>query len=62
MADKLEDLLKNAVQGKPYGGRSNSTKESIKIDKPMILKHSQDDALDKSMIDNKGMHLNNGKE
>ena len=42
MADKLEDLLKNAVQGKPYSGESNSNKADIQMDKPMTLKHSLD--------------------
>lgn len=37
MADKLEDLLKNAVQGKPYSGESNSNKADIKLDKPMTV-------------------------
>lgn len=46
MADKLEDLLKNAVQGKTYGGKSEPIKEAIRLDKPMILKHSLDGDLD----------------
>ncbi len=58
MADKLEDLFKNAVQGKPYGGESNLNKESIKIDKPMTLKHSLDSDLGKPMICNEGTDLN----
>ena len=29
MADKLEDLLKNAVQGKPYSGESNSIRQIL---------------------------------
>ena len=37
MADKLEDLFKNAVQGKPYSGESNPNKADIKMDKPMTL-------------------------
>lgn len=59
MANKLEDLLKMAAQGKPYGGGSNSNKEDIKIDKPMTLKHSLDGALGKPMICNEGADINN---
>ena len=60
MADKLEDLLKNAVQGKPYSDKSNSTKEDIKMDKPMTLKHSLDGDLGKPMICNEGTdNMNN---
>lgn len=59
MADKLEDLFKSAVQGKPYGGESNSTKESIKIDKPITLKHSLDSSLGKPMICNESTDFNN---
>lgn len=59
MADKLEDLLKNAVQGKPYSGESNSDKADIKLDKPMTLKHSLDGALGKPMICNEGADINN---
>lgn len=62
MADKLEDLLKNAVQGKPYGSKSNSTKGSIKIDKPMTLKHSLDGGLGKPMICNEGTDFNNSND
>lgn len=59
MTDKLEDLLKNAVQGKPYSGESNSTKEDIKMDKPMTLKHSLDGDLGKPMICNESTDINN---
>lgn len=59
MADKLEDLLKNAVQGKPYSGESNSNKADIQMDKPMTLKHSLDGALGKPMICNEGTDINN---
>lgn len=59
MADKLEDLLKNAVQGKTYGGESNSNKADIQMDKPMTLKHSLDGALGKLMICNEGTDINN---
>ena len=59
MADKVEDLLKNAVQGKPYSGESNSNKTDIKLDKPMTLKHSLDGALGKTMICNEGADINN---
>lgn len=59
MADKLEDLFKKAVQGKPYGGGNNSTKESIKIDKPMTLKHSLDSGLVKPIIYNEGTDFSN---
>ena len=59
MTDKLEDLFKNAVQGKPYGGECNSNKADIKLDKPMTLKHSLDGALGKPMICNEGADINN---
>lgn len=59
MADKLEDLLKNAVQGKPYSGEGNSNNANIKMDKPMTLKHSLDGALGKTMICNEGTNINN---
>lgn len=59
MTDKLEDLFRNAVQGKPYSsGESNSNKD-IKMDKPMTLKHSQDDVLGESMICNEDVDINN---
>lgn len=59
MADKLEDLFKNAVQGKPYNGGNNSNNENIKMDKPMTLKFSQDGDLGKPMICNEGTDINN---
>ena len=40
MTDKLEDLVKKASQGKPYGSGATINNDSIKIDKPLILKHS----------------------
>lgn len=40
MTDRLEELVKRASQGKPYGGRTTSNDGGIKIDKPLILKHS----------------------
>lgn len=52
MADKLENLLKSAVQGNPYGSGNKGTKESIKIDKPMTLKHSLDGGLGETTICN----------
>ena len=45
MADKFRRFIKNAVQGKPYSGESNSNKADIKLDKPMTLKHSLDGAF-----------------
>ncbi|MBO6155346.1 MAG: hypothetical protein J6O60_07890 [Lachnospiraceae bacterium] len=59
MADKVEDLLKNAVQGRPYSGGSNSNKADIKLDNPMTLKHSLDGTLGKPMICNEGADINN---
>lgn len=59
MADKLEDLFKNAVQGKPYSGVSDSSKADIKMDKPMTLKHFLDGAIGKPMICNEGTDINN---
>lgn len=40
MTDKLLDLVKKASQGKPYGSGETSNNGGIKIDKPLILKHS----------------------
>lgn len=40
MTDRLEELVKKASQGKPYGGGKISNDGGIKIDKPLILKHS----------------------
>ena len=59
MADRLEDLLKSAVQGKPYSGENNSTNDSVKIERPMILKHSSDSNLGKPMMCNEGTDSNN---
>lgn len=59
MADKLEDLVKKAVQGNQNGGKNNSISTEIKLDKPMSLKHSYDGMFDKPMICNEGTDLSN---
>ena len=59
MADKLEDLFKNAVHGKPYSSGESNSNKGIKMDKPMTLKHSQDGALGKMMICNEDADINN---
>ena len=58
MADKLEDLVK-AVQGNQNVGKHDSTNAEIKLDKPILLKHSYDGNLGKTMICNEGTDLSN---
>lgn len=40
MMDKLEDLLKRAIEGRPYGTKSSSKLEIKEIDLPKVYKHT----------------------
>ena len=57
MANKLEELYKNAEKGKPYGGGNNSVKENGKIDKPTTLDYSLSSGSGKPIICNEGTDL-----